>query len=109
MNSHVQFIVTPSGERLAVMPEQDYLMLAVSEDDVGDATPEFLEELGRRRQRMLEGGRAFPLTSCVESGFKGRRLLARAPHPVRHDNSNSSSLSAKASGAKGGTRRSGAP
>jgi hypothetical protein len=57
MNFSVQFIVTPSGERLAVMPEQDYLMLlAASEDDEGDATPEFLEELGRRRQRMLEKG-----------------------------------------------------
>jgi hypothetical protein len=54
MNSHVQFIVTPSGERLAVMPEQDYLMLlAASEDDEGDTAPEFLEELGRRRQRVL--------------------------------------------------------
>lgn len=50
MSSAVQIIVTPSGERLAVLPEADYLLLlAASEDDEGDAKPEFLEELRRRR------------------------------------------------------------
>ncbi len=61
MTSTVQIIVTPSGERLAVMSEEDYLMLlAASEDDEGDAAPEFLEELGRRRQKMSEGGERVP-------------------------------------------------
>jgi hypothetical protein len=57
MNSAVQIIVTPSGERLAVLPEEDYLLLlAASEDDEGDANPEFLEELRRRRQRIADEG-----------------------------------------------------
>jgi hypothetical protein len=51
----VQIIVTPSGERLAVLPEEDYLqLLAASEDDEGDAKPEFLEELRQRRQRIAD-------------------------------------------------------
>ena len=38
MNFSVQFIVTPSGERLAVIPEADYFMLlAASEDDEGES------------------------------------------------------------------------
>ena len=47
MTSAVQFIVTPSGQRLAVMPEKGYLMLlAASEDDERDATPERATVLG---------------------------------------------------------------
>ena len=58
MNSAVQIIVTPSGERLAVLPEADYLLLlAASEDDEGDAKPEFLEELRRRRQPIADEGK----------------------------------------------------
>jgi len=57
-NSAVQIIVTPSGERLAVLPEADYLLLlAASEDDEGDAKPEFLEELRRRRQPIADEGK----------------------------------------------------
>ena len=38
MNKAVQIIVTPSGERLVVLPEQDYLLLlAASEDEEGEA------------------------------------------------------------------------
>ncbi len=56
MNETVQFIVSPSGERLAVLPEEDYLLLrAASEDQDGEPKPEFLEELRRRRLRF-EGG-----------------------------------------------------
>jgi hypothetical protein len=50
MNERVQIIVSPAGERLAVLPEADYLLLlAASEDDEGEARPEFLEEIRRRR------------------------------------------------------------
>jgi len=57
MNKAVQIIVTPSGERLAVLPEEDYLpLLAASEDDDGEPKPEFLEELRRRRQTIAAGG-----------------------------------------------------
>jgi hypothetical protein len=70
MNFSVQFIVTPSGERLAVMSEQDYLMLlAASEDDEGEATPEFLEELGRGRQRTLGKGEGIPFDQ-----LRGKRV-----------------------------------
>jgi hypothetical protein len=61
MNRAVQIIVTPAGERLAVLPEEDYLMLlAASEDDEGDPAPEFLAELRRRRQRMSETAEKIP-------------------------------------------------
>jgi hypothetical protein len=54
----VQIIVTPSGERLAVLPEEDYLLLlAASEEDEGDAKPEFLEELRQRRQLIADEGK----------------------------------------------------
>ncbi len=56
MNRSVQIIVTPSGERLAVLPEEDYLMLLAASEDEGEAKPEFLEELHRRRQGIVEGG-----------------------------------------------------
>lgn len=57
MNKTVQIIVTPSGERLAVLPEEDYLLLlAASEDEEGEPTPEFLEELHRRRQKIADEG-----------------------------------------------------
>jgi hypothetical protein len=64
MNERVQIIVSPAGERLAVLPEADYLLLlAASEDDEGDARPEFLEEVRRRREafaaaRTHEAGEA---------------------------------------------------
>ncbi|WP_158813041.1 hypothetical protein [Methylocapsa sp. S129] len=64
MNKAVQIIVTPSGERLAVLPEEDYLLLlAASEDDEGDAEPEFLEELQRRRQKIAEKGGLVPFNA----------------------------------------------
>jgi hypothetical protein len=57
MNKAVQIIVTPSGERFAVLPEEDYLLLlAASEDEEGEPTPEFLEELHRRRQKIADEG-----------------------------------------------------
>jgi PHD/YefM family antitoxin component YafN of YafNO toxin-antitoxin module len=57
MNKTVQIIVTPSGERLVVLPEEDYLLLlAASEDEEGEPTPEFLEELHRRRQKIADEG-----------------------------------------------------
>jgi hypothetical protein len=62
MNKAVQIIVTPSGERLAVLPEEDYLLLlAASEDEEGEPTPEFLEELHRRRQKIAADGAVVPL------------------------------------------------
>ena len=57
MNSPVQIVVTPQGERLAVLPEQDYLLLlAASEDQDGEIKPGFLEELRARRRAIAEGG-----------------------------------------------------
>ncbi len=62
MNKAVQIIITPSGERLAVLPEEDYLLLvAASEDDEGEPKPEFLEELRRRRQEIAEKGEVVAL------------------------------------------------
>ena len=61
MNSTVQYIVTPSGERLVVLPEGEYLMLlAASEDDEGELKPELLEEL-RRRSEAAAGGKVVPM------------------------------------------------
>jgi hypothetical protein len=57
MNERVQIIVSPSGERMAVLPEQDYLMLlAAAEDDEGELRPEFLAEI-RRRDEAFERSR----------------------------------------------------
>jgi hypothetical protein len=57
VNRAVQIIITPAGERLAVLPEDDYLMLlAASENEEGEPSPEFLEEVKRRRQVIEEGG-----------------------------------------------------
>ncbi len=56
MHKPAQIIVTPKGERLAVLPEAVYLMLlAASEDDEGDVLPEFAEELDRQRSAVAEG------------------------------------------------------
>jgi hypothetical protein len=55
MNERVQIIVSPAGERLAVIPEHEYLMLlAASEDDEGEPTPEFLAEIRRRSQAFAQ-------------------------------------------------------
>jgi hypothetical protein len=62
LNKTVQIIVSPSGERLAVLPEDDYLLLlAASKDDEGEVEPSFLEELRRRRQRLAAGEETVPL------------------------------------------------
>jgi hypothetical protein len=59
MNERVQFIVSPSGEPLAVLPEQDYLMLlAASEDDEGEPAPEFVAEIRRRSQAFAQSRKA---------------------------------------------------
>jgi hypothetical protein len=61
--------VAPSGERLAVIPEEDYLMLlAASEDDEGEAKPEFLEKLRERRQEIAEGGAVVPVDALRAKG-----------------------------------------
>jgi PHD/YefM family antitoxin component YafN of YafNO toxin-antitoxin module len=62
MNSAVQYIVTPSGERLVVLPEDEYLMLlAASEDDEGELKPELLEEVRRRIEAVRAGGDVVPM------------------------------------------------
>jgi hypothetical protein len=62
MNSAVQYIVTPSGERLVVLPEDDYLtLLAASEDDEGEVKPEFVEELRRRSEAARAGAEVVPM------------------------------------------------
>jgi hypothetical protein len=62
MNSAEQDIVTPSGERLVVLPEDEYLMLlAASEDDEGELKPELLEELRRRSEAASAGGEVAPM------------------------------------------------
>ncbi len=62
MNKAAQIIVTPAGERLAVLPEEDYLMLlAASEDDEGELSPGFIAELRRRREAISAGGEVVPM------------------------------------------------
>jgi hypothetical protein len=62
MNSAVQYIVMPSGDRLVVLPEDEYLMLlAASEDDEGELKPELLEELCRRSEAAAAGGEVVPM------------------------------------------------
>jgi PHD/YefM family antitoxin component YafN of YafNO toxin-antitoxin module len=62
MNTAVQYIVTPSGERLVVLPEDEYLMLlAASEDDEGELKPELLEEVRRRSEAARAGGEVVPM------------------------------------------------
>ena len=57
INQSARIIVTPSADRLAALPEEDcFLLLAASEDDEGEAKPEFLEELGRRREKIVDDG-----------------------------------------------------
>jgi hypothetical protein len=57
INQSARIIVTPSADRLAALPEEDcFLLLAASEDDEGEAKPEFLEELRRRRQKIADDG-----------------------------------------------------
>jgi hypothetical protein len=61
VNKAAQIIVTPAGERLAVLPEEDYLMLlAASEDDEGELSPGFITQLERRRRAISEGGALVP-------------------------------------------------
>ena len=53
MKERVQIIVSPAGERMAVLPEEDYLsLLAASDDDEGEPAPEFLNEVRRRRREF---------------------------------------------------------
>ena len=62
MNSAVQYIVTPSGEQLVVLSEDEYLMLlAASEDDEGELKPELLEEVRRRSEAVRAGGDVVPM------------------------------------------------
>jgi hypothetical protein len=62
MSSAVQYIVTPSAERLVVLPEDEYLMLlAASEDDEGELKLELLEELRRRSEAAATGGDVVPM------------------------------------------------
>jgi hypothetical protein len=72
-----QIIVTPAGERLAVLPEEEYLvLLAASEDDEGELSPGFLAELQRRRRTISHGGAVVPRAASnvyVEPRPKGRR------------------------------------
>ena len=69
MNSRIQIIVTPSGERLAILPEEDYLMLlAASEDDEGELKPEFLDELKERREKIADGGPVVPFDALRGEG-----------------------------------------
>jgi len=56
MNRAVQIIVTPGGERLALLPEEDYLILLAASEDEGEPSPDFLNEIRRRRQAIAEGG-----------------------------------------------------
>jgi hypothetical protein len=75
MNKAVQIIVTPAGERLAVLSEEDYLMLlAASEDQERDPSPDFLNEVQRRRELIANGG---PVV--VRNNSQGR--LAPKPSP----------------------------
>ncbi len=68
MNERLQIIVAPSGERLAVLPEEDYLLLlAASEDDEGEVNPEFLSEVQRRRRDFAAARASSTKQTAAES------------------------------------------
>ncbi len=52
MNRPVQKIVSPSGESMVVMPEEDYILLLAAAEDDETLAPEFAEELQRRRASL---------------------------------------------------------
>jgi hypothetical protein len=52
-DERVQIIVSPAGERCAVVPEHEYLV-AASKEDEGEPTPEFLAEIRRRSQALAQ-------------------------------------------------------
>ena len=97
MNNAVQIIVTPSGEWLTALPEEDYLLLlAASEDDEGEPKPEFLEGCADAARRSSMAARLSRWTFC-----EGPR-----PPVCAYLRLSSSRRSAKTSGAKSGTIRS---
>jgi len=83
MKEAVQIIVTPLGERLAVLPEEDYLMLlAASEDEDGDVKSEFLKELRQRRQKIAEGEPVIAMDALRRAPQKQRVQVALYSTPI---------------------------
>jgi ribosome-binding protein aMBF1 (putative translation factor) len=72
--SRVQFITTPKGETLAVMPAEDYEALAAAADAVDDAEE---EALAAEMRRLREEDRGEPLRLA-----EFRRILA-GESPIR--------------------------
>lgn len=72
--SRVQFITTPNGERLAVMPAEDYEALAASVDEVDETET---AALAAEIRRLREQDRGEPLGIA-----EFRRILA-GESPVR--------------------------
>lgn len=62
----VQFIVTPSGERLVVMPEADYDAMIDEIEEHAELRPEFLEEIERRRAALDAGEPTIPLEELIK-------------------------------------------
>ena len=66
MNKAVQIIVTPSGERLAVLPEEDYLLLlAASEDEEGERSRNSSKSCVGVVRRSLTRERSSRWTRCA--------------------------------------------
>lgn len=72
--SRVQFITTPNGETLAIMPVEDYEALAAAAEEIDPAEEEALAA-AMRRLRDEERGEPLPVDSF-------RRILA-GESPVR--------------------------
>ena len=70
MNKAAQIIVsTASGERSPYCLREDYLwLLAASEDDEGEAKPEFEEKVSERRQKIADGGAVVGLDALRKKG-----------------------------------------
>ena len=55
MNKPVQIITSPSGEKLVILPEADYLMLLAASEEDEELKPEVLSELRARREAATQG------------------------------------------------------
>jgi hypothetical protein len=60
MNKPIQIITTPAGEKLVVLPEDEYLTLLAAAEEDEDLQPDVLTEIQRRREAARNGGETIP-------------------------------------------------
>ena len=68
MNNRVQIITSPKGERLVVMPEDDYLILLSAAEEDEELDPASEAELDRRRAEPRETFVPLPPKTARRSG-----------------------------------------